>query len=368
MGEPLNLELLQTLSEAFGPSGCESEVRAILSAWVKPFCDAMETDALGNLLVYYGKSADSAAPSRVKLMLSAHMDEVGIMVTAATEEGLLRVDEVGGIDARVLCGKRVRLLMPDGMRDGVILEKPIHLQEKEERETVCEIPDLYLDVGAKTEKEALSLAPIGTFGTFDSRMLFLGDTKIACKALDDRAGCAILCEVLQALHQSGKRPDFQICFAFTVREEVGLSGAKVAANRLKPEYAVILETTAVADLHGVPSEKKVAVQGEGGVLSLADRSTVYPEAWVHFLMDTAKARDIPCQYKRYVSGGNDAAHIQRSQNGVQVAALSAPSRYLHSAANVLDHRDLTAMRDLVLALIAALPDYDTAKDSKHQEE
>lgn len=348
--DPKQFEFLKTLSEAFGPSGCEGEVRRILRERVAPYADRIETDALGNLLVYYY----AKTPDAPVLMLCAHMDEVGFMITEIDESGLLRFATVGGIDDRVLCGKRVLIGDEHTRISGVILEKPIHLQKEAERTAPTPCEKLWIDIGAKDRTDAETMVEIGAFGTFDSAFRAMHGTQIKGKALDDRAGCAILCEVLERLVSERVRTPYSLCFAFTVREEVGLSGAATAAHRLRPERAIILETTAVADLFGVAPEKTVAKLGAGGVLSLLDRATVYPTAFVNEAIHIATEGNIPYQIKQYVSGGNDAGCIQRSRGGVAVLALSAPCRYLHTASNVLDVRDLDAMTELVLALVQIL--------------
>ena len=171
----------------------------------------------------------------------------------------------------------------------------------------------------------------------------------ARKALDDRMGCAVLIEVLRAL--DGKDLPLDLWFAFTVREEIGKSGALVSASRIAPDCAIILETTAIADVANVDPACRVASVGEGGVLSLLDRSTIYDRSLVDFALETGKKRGIPVQVKRYVSGGNDAAHIQRSGVGVRCLALSAPTRYLHAPVSVASIKDYESMVALVSAML-----------------
>ena len=162
-------------------------------------------------------------------------------------------------------------------------------------------------------------------------------------------GCALLIEALREIEKDP--PSLDLWFCFTVREEIGKSGALVTANRVKPDAAIILETTAIADRPDVDARKRVATVGKGGVLSLADRSTIYDRAMIDFALDTAKKGNIPVQVKRYVSGGNDAAHVQKSGIGARCLALSAPTRYLHAPVSVAAVRDYEAMRELLLAML-----------------
>lgn len=339
---------LAALAPLFGPSGCEEAVAAYIRRVAEPLADDVTYDQMGNLVALY----TAAGAPRGTLMLSAHMDEVGFMVTRIEESGYLRFATVGGIDPRVLPGRTI--VFENGVR-GVIGCKPIHLQKKDERTKRVPMKDLYFDIGASDKATAEALVELGAFATFDAPMFALGGgKKLVGKALDDRAGCAILLDVLEGLAKAGTRFDYDIVFAFTVREEVGLSGALVTANYWKPDKAIILETTAIADIADTPEESTVAWQGKGGVISLADRSTIYDEDMIRFAMETGDTRGIPVQIKRYLSGGNDAGNIHRTGVGVKCLALSLPTRYLHTATNVIDVADYHATRDLLAAMLATL--------------
>ncbi len=339
-----NLELLSRLSCAFGPSGCESEVTKTIEKEITPYADSVYTDTLGNLVaVYKGKSSDK------KLLLAAHTDEVGFMVSEIEDTGMLRFLKLGGIDNSVLLGKRVTV--GDGRVRGVISSTPFHLIEKDKR---CDVPSdaaLYIDIGANSEIEAAQLVSLGDFATFESEFLELGAHKIKGKALDDRAGAFIMTELLRRLYTEGVRPDFDLVLAFTVREELGYSGAGVVAAREKPNAAIVLETTAIADLCGTPEHKRVAEQGGGAVISALDRSSIYPRDAVEYALDCAKRHGIPAQIKKFISGGNDAAHIGKTLDGIKVLAMSLPTRYLHSPACVVDKHDISSMLDHVYCII-----------------
>ena len=348
-----DLSLLRALSLGFGPTGCEDEIRDIVAKTLRPLGYDMFVDTLGNLIVRATFGNAACAP---RFMVSAHMDEVGFMITEIDKEGYLRFDTVGGIDESVMAGRKVTLGDETVRLRGVICSKAIHHKTKEERTRTVPTEKLYIDIGATDREAAEALVSVGTFGTFDSPFYSFGrnDRMVKSKALDDRMGCAALIEVLRSLHENPPACDLDLYACFTVREEIGLSGAKTAAERIRPNFALVLETTAVGDVaEGAPA-KRVADVGQGGALSLMDRATIYDRPFVDFLLDTAKAEGIAAQVKRYVSGGNDAGKIHKTGTGVRVAALSVPTRYLHSPACVASLADYEAVRDLCEAAVRNL--------------
>lgn len=347
--------LIALLSNTFGPSGCEDAVRAIIRDELEGLCDSIRVDAVGNLIACIkgrGEGYDSKSPR--KIMISAHMDEVGFMITAADERGCLRFTTVGGIDPRVLCGRPVRILANgDRLISGVISSLPIHMRSSEERKKYTPTDKLYIDIGASSKDEALETVSIGDYATFDTDFSTMGTdgVKLVGKALDDRLGCAIMLVIAQQLSESAINLPYDLYLSFGTREEIGRSGTIAATASILPDLAIVLESTAAADLASVPEESRVATQGGGGALSLVDRSTIYDRELVMHLLELGKSAKIPVQLKRFVSGGNDSSHIQRSCGGVRVAALSAPSRYIHGPTSVIDRRDVEAMAELVLAFL-----------------
>ncbi len=340
------LALLEKLSLCFGPTSCEGDVEKAIREELTGTRAELFTDRMGNLTAHL---AGPAGATRV--MLSAHMDEVGFMITEIDEHGFLRFDRVGGFDTRVVCGRFVTIWNGQAYIPGVIAAKGIHLQDADERKKSPEFEKMYIDIGADSREEAEALVSLGDLGAFSTPFATFGKDHayMRGKALDDRLGCALLIEVLREMEQNS--PALDLWFCFTVREEIGKSGALVTANRVKPDAAIILETTAIADRPDVDESKRVATVGKGGVLSLVDRSTIYDREMIDFALDTAKKGNIPVQVKRYVSGGNDAAHIQKSGIGVRCMALSAPTRYLHAPVSVAAVRDYEAMRELVCAML-----------------
>ena len=343
------LALLRSLCLAFGPSGCEDAVRELILTEGKKYCTDYSVDSMGNLVFHVCPSG-----AKKKIMLSAHMDEVGFMIHTITDEGYLKFSKLGGIDERVLCGRCVTVGDETRRISGVISSKAIHHQKAEERKKITPSEDMLIDIGASSKEEAETMVQIGDFGTFDSEFYLFGDEKaplIKSKALDDRLGCAVMLLTMKKIAEGHLVSSLAIDFCFTVREELGLSGAGVVAQRLMPDYAIVLETTAVADIADVSPSLRVADLGKGGVLSLLDRSTIYDGNFVSFALSVAGKKGIPAQVKRFVSGGNDAGHIHKSGKGVKCLALSAPTRYLHSPACVAALSDYESMALLVEALL-----------------
>ena len=349
------LALLQELSELFGPAGCESGVADAIEAKLPPLCDSFCRDRMGNVIALI-RTGDENAPDRRRVMISAHMDEVGVMVTEVTEEGLLRFDTVGGIHESVLEGRRVVMGDETVRVKGVVMSKAIHHKPRSERTKLTEVTKLYIDIGAENKEEAEQYVSVGSFGTFESEFYTFGkdDGYLKAKALDDRMGCAVMLEVMGSLMADRPTENLDLYFCFTVREEIGLSGARTAAEKIAPHLAIVLESTAVGDLPDAPYHRRVANLGKGGVLSVMDRSTIYDRPFVDFALKTAKEGEIPVQVKRYVSGGNDAGSIHKSGVGVRALALSVPTRYLHSPSCVINLEDYRSTKRLTEAMLRGL--------------
>ena len=344
------VELIKELSLAFGPSGYEKPVADLIESKIKDICDGYTRDTMGNLIavLHCGDGSE-----RKRVMLSAHMDEVGVMVTAIEKDGLLRFDTVGGINVSVLEGRAMTLGDERGTFPALVASKAIHHVDRADRDKAKEITKLYIDIGATSKEDAEELVSVGSVGTFSSPFYLFGENGefMKGKALDDRVGCAVLIQTLKELYADRPSLDLDLYFCFTVREEIGLSGAKTAANKIRPDLAVVLESTAVADLPDVDVSRRVADLGGGGAISLADRATLYNREFISFALNVGKKNSIPVQTKRYVSGGNDAGSIHKSGSGVKVLALSLPTRYLHSPACVAKVSDATAVRDLLVAML-----------------
>ena len=334
------LELLKELCRLNGVSGAEDPVRNFIQTQAQPYADSLRSDALGNLIVFKrGKKSTGN-----KLLLAAHMDEGGVIVTRITEEGFLKFDFVGGVDRRVAIGKPV--VLGENEIPGLIGLKAIHLVSREEEEKVPKTDALYIDIGAKDREEAEKLVPPGTYGSFVGPPQEFGQGFLKAKAIDDRIGCAIMLELLK------EDLPLDVTFAFTAQEEVGTRGAFGSAFSVSPEVALVLETTTAADLPGVGGARRVCAPGKGPVISYMDGATIYDRDLFENLRRLAEEHGIPWQTKEYIAGGNDARAIQRSRSGVRVAALSAAVRYLHAPATVGSLADFENMWKLTRLFLA----------------
>lgn len=333
----LDIKLLERLCKCDGISGDEKKVRELIIEEIKPYADSTTVDNIGNLIVH--KQGKNRAKSR--LMLSAHMDEVGLMVADITSDGYLKFDEVGGIDRRVLLGKSVTV--GKNRINGVIGVKPIHLCKGEENARIPELSEMYIDIGADSKEDALKHIKYGDSINFVSDFTATADS-LTSKALDDRFGCLVLIELIKS------ELEYDMDFAFVVQEEVGLRGAKVAAYTVDPEFALVIETTTAADVPEIDENKQVCNLSDGAVISVMDRRTIYDKEMIALAFDCAEKSKIKAQYKRAVAGGNDAGVIHSSRSGVRTLAVSLPCRYLHSPNCVVNKQDCENMLKLVLEL------------------
>lgn len=337
-------ELLERLSNEFGPAGRERAVRQLIKAEIEPLADRLEVDALGNLIAFKAAEQSGDAPA-LKVMLAAHMDEVGVMITEVGKSGLLKFASAGGLDARTLLGKRV--VIGDSRTPGVIGAPVPHLQGGDAARRVPDIEDLTIDIGAADDKAANGKVKAGDYGTFATRFTVLHDDPawptVRGKAFDDRAGCAALIALL------GERYPVDLYAAFTVQEEVGLRGARVAAYRVDPDAAIALEGTICDDLPQQPDEDatRVTRMGQGPAITLMDRSLVSHPGMLRLLQETATAENIPVQYKAPGLGGTDSGVIHQARAGVPSITVATPCRYIHSPAAILNLNDLAAVVALV---------------------
>ncbi|HIW94210.1 MAG TPA: M42 family metallopeptidase [Candidatus Flavonifractor merdipullorum] len=336
------LNLVKELCALPGVSSFEEEVRAFLMDRAAPFADDMRVDAMGNLIVFKkGKKSTGN-----KLMLCAHMDEVGLIIRSITEEGYLKFDAIGGINRRVLLGKQVEV-GPNKVK-GVIGLKAYHLVSREEEKVVPKLETFYIDIGAKNKAKAEKLVSVGDCGVFVSDCVEFGAGMLKAKALDDRIGCAVMLKLLE------EELPLDCTFVFTVQEEVGTRGAFGAAFSVTPELALILETTTAADLPGVEGHQKVCAPGKGPVIPFMDNGSIADRGLFELLRDTAEAHGIPWQTKHYIAGGNDASAVQRSKAGVRTVTLSAAVRYLHAPASVASIQDMEHILQLTRHFLNAV--------------
>lgn len=332
----IDLKLLEKLCLASGVSGDEESIRDIILSQIKNHADKVEIDNLGNIIVFKkGKNRASK-----KLMVSAHMDEVGLITTYITDDGYIKFSTIGGIDEKILPGKKV--FIGKEKIPGVIGVKPIHLLESSERLKTIKIDDLYIDIGAKNKEEALKYVAQGDYICFDSSFKLSGNIVIS-KALDDRIGCFVLIDLLK------KDLPFDVYFSFVVQEEIGLRGSTVASYKINPDSAIVVETTTAADIHG--NDDKVCSINEGAVVPFMDKATVYNREYFKLAFFLAKKYKIKIQTKSAISGGNDAGSIHKSRGGVKTIAVSTPCRYLHSFFTLTSVDDIESTENLVFRLI-----------------
>ncbi len=327
------INTLKELCSLYGASGREEEIREYIISKLPKEAETT-VDKRGNLLVF---KKGKERPDK-KVMLSAHMDEVGMIVTYITEKGFLKFSNVGGINVSALVGKRV--VVGEKKISGIIGVKPTHLLSDDEEKNYPSKDSLYIDIGATSKKEAERYVLPGDYAYFDSDFVKFGDGFIKGRAIDDRAGCAIMLSMLE------KELPFDTWFAFTVQEETGTSGAVNAAYSINPDIAIVLEATTAADIDGVSGEKKVCTLGGGAVVSMMDNGTVYPRELYKKAFDEAEKNGIKAQTKTVIAGGNDARVITSAAGGVKVLAISVPCRYLHSPSCVINEEDFLSCRRL----------------------
>ncbi len=332
------LDLIKNLCLIDGISGREHFVRDYIISEIQDFADDINVDPLGNLIVF--KKGEKRATKKV--LLDAHLDEVGFIVTCINADATLSFECVGGISTSVLAGRAVSV--GESKINGVIGVTPVHLLTTDKKAELPDVKALSIDIGANSKEEAEALVKIGDMACFKSEFVSYGDGYIKSKALDDRAGCAILINMIKS-----KLP-YDMYFSFSCGEEVGLGVAGAAVYHVKPDYAIVVETTTAADLAGVENRKNVCKLGDGAVISFMDRRTVYDKALFDRAFEIAKKNNIKLQTKTMVAGGNNAGVIHTSAGGVKTVAISIPCRYLHSPSCVVKVDDIFETEKILRAL------------------
>ena len=314
---------LKDLSNLSSVSGNEREVRKYIKEYAGRYGETY-VDTMGNLYVH--------KPGRGKVVMAcAHMDEVGMMVKGITKEGLLAYDEVG-IDSRVCVSKRV-LVGPNRI-SGVIGTKAIHLQDREDLKKAIKHSELYIDIGAESEEDALRYVSIGDYVSFDTEFERFGDDKVKGKALDDRVGCTVVMELLKNEY------DCDFYGVFTVQEEVGTRGAMAAAYQVQPDVALIFEGTTANDMDTEDVFQFVTKVGNGPAISMMDKGTIVKRSIFEEMVNTARDNSIPYQIRQGTLGGNDAGAIHKSGTGALAIGLSVPCRYIHGPVAVCSADDI----------------------------
>ena len=337
-------ELLQKLTEADGVSSQEKEVRILIKDLIEPHVDEWKVDAVGNLFGFKKGTGESD----MTVLVDAHMDEVGLMVTDIDTDGTLKFDTIGGFDPRALLGKAVRV----GSKkvNGVIGARPIHLSSAAQRNSVLQSGAMRIDIGAKKKENAAGKVKIGDMAAFNTSYRELGEVAIA-KAFDNRAGCAALIELLR-----GEPFPFNLVAAFTVQEEVGLKGAIVAGYSIRPDVALVLECTPAYDLPNSEDVSPNVALGKGPSIYVMDSRTIQDPRFVAHIVGTAAANDIPYQIRQPGGGGTNAGAYQPAHGSVPVATIATPGRYAHSPhmmINLQDYANVVKLADATLRALTA---------------
>ena len=331
-------DLLKQLCLLDGISGDEGRVRDFIISQIKD-CAEITVDPLGSIIAF----CKGEQTPKNKVLVSAHMDEVGMIVTYINSDGTLKCDCVGGVDPKVVYGKRARVGKNKIL--GVIAGTAIHNVPKSERNKVVPFDRLVIDIGCDSREDAQKLVRQGDSVSFVSDFVTFGDGFVKCKAIDDRAGCAIMIQLIK------DRPKFDTYFTFVVQEEIGLRGATAASYTVNPDFAFVLEATTASDIPESENEKRVCELGGGAVVSYMDRHTIYDKQMYDLAFETAKENGIAVQTKSVIAGGNDAGAIHLSRGGVRTTAVSLPCRYLHSPSCVINKADMQSAYELVKLLL-----------------
>lgn len=331
------LDTLRTLCLINGTSGREEKVREYIISRIKDKA-VITVDNMGNLIAF----VKGRKLSKNKVMISAHTDEVGFIITGITDDGYLKFTTVGGIDEKVIFARD--MLVGEKEIPGVICVRPVHLLSDDERSKCPKVKDMVIDIGAKSREEALEYVEIGDSAYFISDFVEFGDGLVKAKAIDDRLGCAAMIKMIE------EGTEYDTYFTFVTQEEVGLRGATAAAYTVNPDYAIVLEGTTASDINGSDDISCVCKLGGGAVVSFMDRATLYDRELFRLSKKIADDNNIGWQTKTMVAGGNDAGAIHKSRGGVKTIAVSAPCRYIHSASSVAKKSDIEDVYKLAVKL------------------
>jgi putative aminopeptidase FrvX len=324
---------LEKLSNASGASGYEGEVRDIIKEVIKDYVDEIKVDRMGNIIAHK-KGAGK------KVIIDAHMDEVGFIITGYNEDGTLRFSALGGISSKIIPAKVV--LVGENKITGVIGLKAIHLQSAEERKKPISYSDCCIDIGSNSKEETRKLIDLGEFAVFNTQFNDFGEGLIMGKAFDDRAGCDVLISILKENYNC------DLYGVFNVQEEVGERGAFVAAYGVKPDIGIALEGTICADMPNVPKHLRATEIGKGPAISIMDNTSIFNAAISKEIIRVAEENKIQYQLRRAVAGGNDAGAIHMSGIGAAVATVSVPCRYIHSSISIASKTDLENTKKLMI--------------------
>lgn len=333
----MNTELLKKLMTVEGVSGGESAISARITEVIAPYVDRCENDAMGNLIAVKKGNGEC----HKKVMLCAHMDEIGFIVTAFENSGLIRFAPIGGINYVASCYEQVT--SSRGVRGIIVPEAGTKAAE-------LGFDKCYIDIGAKDKKDAERRVSVGDYFAVDARLTRLAGSRLVGRPMDDRVGCAALVMIAEQLAESGC--DWDVYYVFSVQEEVGCRGAKPASFAIAPDLALVYDVTGTGD---VPGARPMAVKlGGGAAIKIKDASVICHAETVSELIDTAKANKIKYQCEILTAGGTDTSSIQMNGMGCRAAAISIPTRYIHSNVEMIDTADLEATVRLTIEYLRGL--------------
>ena len=338
----VDVKILEELSNAFGPPGFEDEVRELMKKHMRKYVDSIEVDSFGNLIcVKKGK--------KPRIMIAAHMDEIGFSVKFIDKNGFLKLARLGSVDARLLPGCKLKIRTKKGFVSGIIGCKPSHLLKEEERKKAIEFEELFVDIGAKNEEDAKKIVELGNPAVFDEKFTKIGNY-VGGKAFDDRIGCAALIEIAKFV----KKLKPTVYLVATTQEEVGLKGARVVGYRLEPDLCLVVDTEIAGDHPGIKEGEAPIKIGKGPCISLVEaggRGTIMSPLVRELLMSAVKSKKIPYQVGVNEVGMTDATIVQLTKEGIPAGSIGIPTRYIHTPFSIADLRDLELTVKLVVEAV-----------------
>jgi putative aminopeptidase FrvX len=341
-------ENLEKLSNACGVAGREEEVRNLMIKLLAPYADEVTVDRMENVVAV--KKGKKGKP---KVMLAAHMDEVGLMVKTISKEGFLQFAKMGGIDDRILLAQKVIVYTEKAVLPGIVGSKPPHIQKEEERKKIVAYDELFIDVGAGNREDAKAMGvKVGDPVGFDVKYTKLGKDIVMGKAFDNRAGCAVMIEALKQLGET----DCTVYAVGTVQEEVGLRGAGTAAFGLDPDVGIALDVTVAGDVPGVREFDTSVKMGKGPTLTVTDAGLITHPKVLRWLIDTASENKIEYQLETGLPGTTDAARICLTRQGIPSGTISVPARYIHSPVGLISLKDAENSAKLAAAAVQKIQD------------
>ncbi|WP_375585724.1 M42 family metallopeptidase [Cyclobacterium xiamenense] len=345
----INVALLKQICELPGAPGFEKKIRDFILSEVKDLVDELKVDNLGNVIaVRKGKRN----PENKRVMVAAHMDEIGFIVTHIDENGFLRFHPLGGFDPKTLTAQRV---LVHGKKDliGVMGSKPIHVMTAEEKTKLPKLTDYFIDLGMD-KAEVEKWVQVGDPITRERELVEMGNC-VNCKSIDNRIAVFILLETLRELES----PAYDVYATFTVQEEVGLRGAQVSAHHINPDFGIALDTTIAFDLPGAAAHEKITELGKGTAIKIMDASAICDYRMVQFMKETASKNGIPFQTEILTAGGTDTAGVQRmGKQGAIAGAISIPTRHLHQVIEMANKADVAGSIRLLRACLEEMDAFD----------